>query len=126
MADATLARQLTEQVSRLRQRQTSPLILELDLTDGLAEGAATDPLSAIMSRRKAVDPDHAPAAPRQRGERGTAHDAEADDGDIEGEHRVRSSAYGLATDGESHRNAPTAMTASVRFVTFKALRIART
>src|SRR6266851_4836125 len=35
MADAKLAWQLTEQVSRLRQRQTGPLILELDLTDGI-------------------------------------------------------------------------------------------
>ena len=52
MVDATLARQLTEQVSRLRQRQTAPLILELDLTDGITEGPVTDPLSAIMSRRK--------------------------------------------------------------------------
>ena len=47
-----LARQLTEQVSRLRQHQTAPLILELDLTDGIGEGPVTDPLSAIMSRRK--------------------------------------------------------------------------
>jgi len=52
MADVQLARQITEQVSRLRQRQTAPLILELDLTDGIAEGPVTDPLSAIMSRRK--------------------------------------------------------------------------
>ena len=57
MADAQLARQLTEQVSRLRQRQTAPLILELDLTDGIGEGPATDPLSAIMSRRKLRLPD---------------------------------------------------------------------
>ena len=47
-----IARQLTEQVSRLRQRQTAPLILELDLTDGISEGPVTDPLSAIMSRRR--------------------------------------------------------------------------
>ena len=52
MADVQLARQITEQVSRLRQRQTAPLILELDLTDGIGEGPVTDPLSAIMSRRK--------------------------------------------------------------------------
>ena len=52
MADANLAWQLTEQVSRLRQRQTAPLILELDLTDGLPEGPVTDPLSAVLSRRK--------------------------------------------------------------------------
>jgi protease IV len=57
MADVQLARQLTEQVSRLRQRQTAPLILELDLTDGLAEGPVTDPLSAFMSRRKLRLPD---------------------------------------------------------------------
>src|SRR5205807_1851109 len=53
MADAILARQLTEQVTRLRQRQTGPLILELDLTDGIGEGPIGDPLSAFMSRRKA-------------------------------------------------------------------------
>jgi protease-4 len=52
MADVQLARQLTEQVSRLRQRQTGPLILELDLTDGIAEGPVVDPVSAFMSRRK--------------------------------------------------------------------------
>ena len=53
MADAILARQITEQVTRLRQRQTAPLILELDLTDGIGEGPVGDPLSAILSRRKA-------------------------------------------------------------------------
>ena len=52
MADVQLGRQLTEQVSRLRQRQTAPLILELDLTEGIGEGPVTDPLSAIMSRRR--------------------------------------------------------------------------
>ena len=40
------------EISRLRQRQTGPLILELDLTDGVPEGPATDPLSAVMSIRK--------------------------------------------------------------------------
>src|ERR1700761_4813657 len=53
MADAILARQITEQVTRLRQRQTAPLILELDLTDGIGEGPVGAPLSAILSRRKA-------------------------------------------------------------------------
>ncbi len=57
MADANLAWQLTEQVTRLRQRQTGPLILELDLTEGLPEGPVTDPLSAIMARRKTQLPD---------------------------------------------------------------------
>jgi len=57
MADVILARQLTEQVSRLRQRQSGPLILELDLTDGIGEGPVADPVSAIMSRRKIRLPD---------------------------------------------------------------------
>jgi protease-4 len=57
MADAKLAWPMTEQVSRLRQRQTGPLILELDLTDGVPEGPVTDPLSAFMSRRKVRLPD---------------------------------------------------------------------
>jgi protease IV len=57
MADAKLAWQLTEQVSRLRQRQTAPLILELDLTEGIPEGPATDPVSAIVSLRKMRLPD---------------------------------------------------------------------
>ena len=48
MADLTLVRPL----SRLRQRQTAPLILELDLTEGLAEGPVTDPLSMIAARRR--------------------------------------------------------------------------
>jgi protease IV len=52
MADATFAWQLTDQISRLRQHQTAPLILELDLTDGVPETPATDPLSAILSLRK--------------------------------------------------------------------------
>src|SRR5580698_765736 len=46
-----------EQISRLRQRQTAPLILELDLTDGVPEGPVTDPVSAVLSRRKIRLPD---------------------------------------------------------------------
>jgi protease-4 len=57
MADAKLAWQLTEQVSRLRQRQSGPLILELDLTDGIGEEPVTDPVAAFMSRRKIRLPD---------------------------------------------------------------------
>ena len=57
MADAKLAWPLAGQVSRLRQRQTAPLILELDLTEGVPEGPATDPLTAITSRRKLRLPD---------------------------------------------------------------------
>jgi protease-4 len=48
MADARLAAQL----NRMRQRRTGPLILELDLTDGIAEGPPTDPLSALLTMRR--------------------------------------------------------------------------
>jgi protease-4 len=47
-ADAMFAGQIT----RLRQRRTAPLILELDLTQGIAEGPPADPVSALLSRRK--------------------------------------------------------------------------
>src|SRR5215831_14343433 len=41
----------SDKLSRLRQRRTAPLILELDLTDGIAEEAPADPVSAILTRR---------------------------------------------------------------------------
>jgi protease IV len=43
---------ITGQIARLRQRRTAPLILELDLTQGIVEGPPTDPVSAVMARRK--------------------------------------------------------------------------
>ncbi|GLX01741.1 signal peptide peptidase SppA [Microtetraspora sp. NBRC 16547] len=49
--DATKA--IIDTVDRLRQRRTAPLVLELDLTEGLTEGPPVDPLSAIMTMRKA-------------------------------------------------------------------------
>ena len=49
--------QITEQISRLRQRQSGPLILELDLTEGIGEEPVTDPVAAFMSRRKIRLPD---------------------------------------------------------------------
>ncbi|MBV9093146.1 MAG: signal peptide peptidase SppA [Streptosporangiaceae bacterium] len=52
MADPKLAVQLTEPLTRLWQRQTAPLILELDLTEGIAEGPAADPLSAVLAMRR--------------------------------------------------------------------------
>ena len=48
MADAKLAAQFV----RMRQRRTGPLILELDLTDGIAEGPPADPLSALLTMRR--------------------------------------------------------------------------
>ncbi|MEV5559222.1 signal peptide peptidase SppA [Nonomuraea wenchangensis] len=41
-----------ETVDRLRQRRTGPLVLELDLTEGVTEGPPTDPLAAVLSMRK--------------------------------------------------------------------------
>ncbi|MGH3387372.1 MAG: signal peptide peptidase SppA, partial [Actinomadura sp.] len=35
-----------------RDRRTAPLILELDLTEGIIDAAPADPLSAIMSMRR--------------------------------------------------------------------------
>src|SRR5580704_13188506 len=51
MAESKLVWPVAE-ISRLRQRQTAPVILELDLTEGVLEGPATDPLSAVMSLRR--------------------------------------------------------------------------
>jgi protease-4 len=53
MADAKLAGQF----QKLRQRRTGPLILELDLTDGIAEGPPTDPLTALLTIRRMRLPD---------------------------------------------------------------------
>jgi protease-4 len=53
MADATLA----GQINRVRQRRTGPLILELDLSDGLAEGPPQDPVSALLTIRRMRLPD---------------------------------------------------------------------
>jgi protease-4 len=48
MADARLAASFV----RMRQRRTGPLILELDLMDGIAEGPPADPLSALLTMRR--------------------------------------------------------------------------
>jgi protease IV len=48
MADAKLG----ASVVRMRQRRTGPLILELDLTEGIAEGPPADPLSALLTMRR--------------------------------------------------------------------------
>ena len=57
MRTSQLTSQVTEQVARLQQRRTGPLILELDLTDGLAEGPPGDPVSAILTMRRLRLPD---------------------------------------------------------------------
>src|SRR5215469_15385465 len=48
---------ITAQLARLRQHSTTPLILELDLTEGISETRPADPISAITSRNKVVLPD---------------------------------------------------------------------
>src|ERR1700751_3609024 len=48
MADARLAATLI----RMRHRRTGPLILELDLTDGIAEGPPADPVTALLTMRR--------------------------------------------------------------------------
>ncbi len=48
---------LTARLAKLRQRRTAPLILELDLTEGITETRPTDPLSAIAGRNRVALPD---------------------------------------------------------------------
>ncbi|MGW5687422.1 signal peptide peptidase SppA [Nonomuraea sp. NPDC003754] len=43
---------IVDSVDRFRQRRTAPLVLELDLTDGLTEGPPADPLAALLTMRK--------------------------------------------------------------------------
>jgi protease IV len=57
LAVPNLASQLAGPVTRLRQRTTGPLILELDLIDGLAEGPPQDPVSALLTMRRMRLPD---------------------------------------------------------------------
>ncbi len=45
---------IADQVARMRQRRTAPLILELDLSDGLGEERPADPVSAMLARRRLV------------------------------------------------------------------------
>jgi len=41
-----------DELSRLRQRHTGPLILELDLSEGIAEEPPADPVSAVLAMRR--------------------------------------------------------------------------
>jgi protease IV len=50
MVDA-LTNQLSGKIAQLNRRRTGPLILELDLTDGITEAPPSDPIAAIMSMR---------------------------------------------------------------------------
>lgn len=46
------AGKILEPVTQLAQRRSQPLILELDLTEGLHEGAPADPVSAVLGMRR--------------------------------------------------------------------------
>ena len=48
MVEATLS----DKLNRLRQRRSGPLILELDLTEGIAEEPPSDVLSAVLTMRR--------------------------------------------------------------------------
>jgi protease-4 len=48
---------LAGQLARLTKRRSGPLILELDLTDGLADGPPADPVSALLTMRRPRLPD---------------------------------------------------------------------
>jgi protease-4 len=45
---------ISDRLAKLRQHRTAPLILELDLTDGLTETRPADPVSAVMARHRLV------------------------------------------------------------------------
>ena len=48
---------IADRLAKLRQHRTAPLILELDLTDGLTETRPADPVSAVMARNRVALPD---------------------------------------------------------------------
>jgi protease-4 len=56
-------------LAKLRQQRTAPLILEVDLTEGVSESRPADPVSAVLSRNRAVLPDLLDALRRARDDR---------------------------------------------------------
>src|SRR6202046_3005816 len=48
MPESTIA----DQLGRLRRQRTAPLILVLDLTDGITEEPPADPVSAVLTMRR--------------------------------------------------------------------------
>ncbi|HKD88910.1 MAG TPA: signal peptide peptidase SppA [Streptosporangiaceae bacterium] len=53
-------------LAKLRQHHTAPLILELDLTDGITETRPADPVMAVLNRNRAPLPDVIDALRRAR------------------------------------------------------------
>src|SRR5262249_59310752 len=72
MVDRMAELMFQQKITRMRQRRTAPLILELDLTEGLAEEPPSDPVSALLTMRRAPLAGGlgggAPAPPHGRGE----------------------------------------------------------
>ncbi len=46
--------QIAARLAKLRQHSAAPLILELDLTDGISEARPADPVSAVLTRNRVV------------------------------------------------------------------------
>jgi protease-4 len=59
---------ISGQVTKLRQRRTAPLILELDLTEGIVEDRPADPVSAVLARRRLLLADVLDGLRRARGD----------------------------------------------------------
>ena len=59
---------IAARLAKLRQQRTAPLILELDLTDGIAETRPTDPVSAVLARHRLVLSDVLDGLRRARGD----------------------------------------------------------
>jgi protease IV len=57
-----------EQLARLRRQRTAPLILELDLTEGIAEEPPADPVSAVLTMRRSRLADLLDGLRRARGD----------------------------------------------------------
>ncbi|MGO9297684.1 MAG: signal peptide peptidase SppA [Streptosporangiaceae bacterium] len=64
MTESTLA----GRIAQVRQQRTAPLILELDLTDGVAESRPADPVSAALGRHRPVLADLLDGLRRARGD----------------------------------------------------------
>ena len=94
---------LQDKISRMLEHRTAPLILELDLTDGLAEEPPTDPVSAFLTMRR----------PRLADVLDGLRRARAD-------HRVR--ALGVRVGGRPRRLAGSAARGSARTITTSAVR----
>jgi protease-4 len=52
MVERMVELMLQQKITRMRQRRSAPLILELDLTEGLADEPPTDPVSALLTMRR--------------------------------------------------------------------------